>query len=251
VKTKVLQGWFAVALCVGIWLAPTAKADSGAWQRRAAVSISVYNDAGLNAGSLRRAEIEATAIFRTVGIETDWLNCSAAGTPGRHSGLKGCGRAEFPTRFVLRIVGRAQGLRADAFGVAFLAVDGSGAYCDVFLDPMRDLQQVYPASLEILLGHVAAHEIAHLLLGSNSHTPKGLMRAHWNHKQLDEMLHGALGFSEAQANTMAARLSTRSSHDGTIDSDSSFTVPTATGPAVAAVSTTHCPSESLSVLNVP
>jgi hypothetical protein len=249
VKTKVLQAWFAVALCVGIWLAPSSKADSGALQRPAAVSISVYNDAGLNTGSLRRAETEATAIFRTVGIETEWLNCSAAGAPGRGSGLKGCGRAEFPTRFVLRIVDRAQGLRTDAFGVAFLAVDGSGAYCDVFLGPMRDLQQVYPASLEILLGHVAAHEIAHLLLGSNSHTPKGLMRAHWSHKQLDEMLHGALGFSEAQANTMAARLSTGHSHDGTIGSDSSFTVPTATEPA-AAVSTTHCPSESLSGLNV-
>jgi len=33
-----------------------------------------------------------------------------------------------------------------------------------------------------LLGRVTAHEIGHLLLGTNSHTLAGIMRAKWNLK---------------------------------------------------------------------
>ena len=33
-----------------------------------------------------------------------------------------------------------------------------------------------------ILGRVTAHEIGHLLIGTNSHAPSGLMRASWNVK---------------------------------------------------------------------
>jgi hypothetical protein len=53
---------------------------------------------------------------------------------------------------------------------------------------------------------VAAHEIAHLLLGANSHSPNGLMRAHWNSQTIEELNHGLLGFNSAQSSVMMERL---------------------------------------------
>ena len=38
--------------------------------------------------------------------------------------------------------------------------------------------------MPVILGHAAAHEIGHLLLGSNSHSPFGLMRARWSGQDL-------------------------------------------------------------------
>ena len=42
--------------------------------------------------------------------------------------------------------------------------------------------------LRSLVGRVAAHEIGHLLLGRNSHSPHGLMRAGWNVKEIHQSL---------------------------------------------------------------
>ena len=39
------------------------------------VTISVHNDAGISAGTLRGAEMEASRVFRQSGIEAKWVNC--------------------------------------------------------------------------------------------------------------------------------------------------------------------------------
>jgi hypothetical protein len=79
-------------------------------------------------------------------------------------------------------------------------------YCDVFLEPMEELQQVYAVSLDALLGHVAAHEIAHLLLGPHSHTASGLMRARWGLQTMEKMKRSGLEFNSTQAAVMVERL---------------------------------------------
>jgi hypothetical protein len=59
-----------------------------------------------------------------------------------------------------------------------------------------------------LLGHAMAHELGHLLLGSNSHSLTGLMCANWLTKDLIHMEQGGLLFSEEQSLKMKAKLST-------------------------------------------
>ena len=58
----------------------------------------------------------------------------------------------------------------------------------------------------VLLGHVMAHEIAHLLLGTNSHSASGIMRAHWYAQELASADRGALLFTPDQARAMTERL---------------------------------------------
>jgi hypothetical protein len=205
-RNQTLQRWVSLGLGLA-WMATagvsTAWADGGR-PRKATVRISVYNDAGLNHGTLRRAEEDAAEVFRQAGVETEWKNCGGDNVEG--SGAKQCGEVEYPTRLVLRIEKQPRGLVPEVFGVAYLSEDGWGAYCDVFVGPMEGLQKMYPVSLDAVLGHVAAHEIAHLLLGAHSHSASGLMRAHWNSHTIEEMRRGILGFNSMQSAAMVDRL---------------------------------------------
>ena len=50
----------------------------------------------------------------------------------------------------------------------------------------------------LTLGVVAAHEIGHLLLGANNHSRRGIMRPHWNRKDLEDAYFGRQGFTPQQ-----------------------------------------------------
>lgn len=173
-------------------------------RHRPTVRISVYNDAGLKHGILLRAEDNAGAIFRQAGIETEWSNCGGDQVAAQER--RQCGEVAYPMSLVLRIRSRSQSLAPEAFGVAYLSKNGEGAYCSVFLEPMEELLREYAVSLDSVLGHVAAHEIAHLLLGPHSHSANGVMRAHWSLQTIEELRRGMLGFNAAQSAAMAERL---------------------------------------------
>lgn len=206
INIQTLRRWVALGFGL-IWMVsvgvPNARADSSG-ARRSAVQISVYNDAGLKPGTIRSAEEDAAAVFRRAGIEAEWKNCPSEDISAQVG--KPCGQVAYPTKLVLRIEKHPRGLVPEAFGVAYLSQDGQGAYCDVFVEPMEELQKTFPVSLDSILGHVAAHEIAHLLLGAHSHSPNGLMRAQWNSHTIEELRRGILGFNSAQSSAMADRL---------------------------------------------
>ena len=228
-----------VSLGLGLlWMASagvsSARADTGS-QRRPTVRISVYNDAGLKPGTLLRAEELAAGIFRQAGIETEWKNCGAGEIIAQIG--KPCGEAAYPARLVLRVSRRSRSLVPEAFGIAYLSEDGQGAYCDVFLGPMEELQMTHSVSLDALLGHVAAHEIAHLLLGAHSHSANGLMRAHWNSQSLEDLKHGILGFTLPQSSAMVERL--EFARDTA--NDALVTMPGATTLEMSALPA-HCPN---------
>ena len=65
--------------------------------------------------------------------------------------------------------------------------------------------------MEVLLGHVIAHEIGHLLLPPNSHSLKGLMAGHMDQRQALRATKGALWFSAKEAETIRAGLTARNS----------------------------------------
>lgn len=59
----------------------------------------------------------------------------------------------------------------------------------------RKLRGLEPA----LLAHVLVHEIVHVLTGDGGHSPAGMMKAHWNPADCDEMLRRGLPFTPADA----------------------------------------------------
>lgn len=173
-------------------------------ETRLPVSISVYDDARVGADVVLRAEQEAAEIFAQAGIDTSWFRCGEGATLTHVSTQ--CGKAVAPTNLVLRIVNRPRGLKPGIFGISYLSAEGLGCYSYVFLEPIEELQREFPGSLATLLGHVAAHEVAHLLLGVNSHSPAGLMRANWQREELQNLVRRRLLFNKSEAMLMSARL---------------------------------------------
>lgn len=86
---------------------------------------------------------------------------------------------------------------------------GSGTEIHIFYDRVsrfNDRQR-----MPEFLGHVLAHEIVHVLQGVSRHSEEGLMKAHWNDRDLSEMVRKPLPFAaedvELVREHFAARLS--------------------------------------------
>jgi hypothetical protein len=57
-----------------------------------------------------------------------------------------------------------------------------------------------------VLGHAIAHEMGHILLGSNSHFSDGIMQAQWGKAALTHASKGDLLFTIDQSRTMRRNL---------------------------------------------
>jgi hypothetical protein len=55
-----------------------------------------------------------------------------------------------------------------------------------------------------VLSHAMAHEIGHLLLGPNSHSRNGIMRAQWNRDDLRVIARASLRFTPEQTERLRA-----------------------------------------------
>lgn len=193
------------AASTNLW-GKTSRSRDGDSQVKARLTVSVYNDAAVPADVLKLAENEAYQIFRQAGIELYWLNCKVPAVSEEASRV--CREAVFPEHLHLRIVRKSLGLKGETMGISFQSDDGSGCYADLFYEPMEQLHRSDGADLASLLGDVAAHEIGHLLLGTNSHSAAGIMHAHWIAEELATASRGELVFSEKESRRMKARLMT-------------------------------------------
>ena len=187
-------------LVVLLW-GSIAAAGSGS-QTASRITVLVNNSASVSASVLSQAELETARIFGAAGIEITWLNCldRIANT------VDVCSEVPGNNEFVLHIVPTGRTSSDLVFGVAFLGEDGSGKYCNVFFDRIRDAHSNLPASTSQLLGTVAAHELGHLLLGSHGHTRWGIMEAVWKEEALRQTGMGTFLFTAEQADLMRARI---------------------------------------------
>jgi hypothetical protein len=171
------------------------------------VTISVHNDVAVPWGTIRGAEEEASRVFRQAGIDVEWMNCQVvSGETVEAEKPRSCGESIFPEHLQLRIVKRSVGLSPKVMGISFLSEDGSGCQADLFYERIEGLGQESNASVASILGHVASHEIGHLLLGTNSHASRGIMRAVWGPDELASVTQRTLIFSEKESAQMRARL---------------------------------------------
>jgi len=184
-----------VLFCVGAGFGKKQSANSG-------ITVMLQNRAGVPQELLRRAEGEASRIFGVAGIGVSWNDCSST-----HD----CHHAPGPNEFVLSIVADGKGCSDQAYGVAFLDPDGNGKYADVFFKRIEREESLGGANLSRLLGAVAAHELGHLLLGSNAHSYAGIMSPIWGENILHSAEMGSLLFVHVQVALMRAK--TRSGSD--------------------------------------
>jgi hypothetical protein len=92
-----------------------------------------------------------------------------------------CAESLAANELIVRIVG---GLPAKAFtdALGYSYVDpfsGTGALATVLADRIGRLADSLAIDAGTILGRAMAHEIGHLLLGSQAHSPLGVMRSFW------------------------------------------------------------------------
>jgi hypothetical protein len=203
-KRKLFWTWAVLAIALLFSSSNVAAQNSAKPELR--LTISVYNDANVSGDTLQQAEGEAVRVFRRAGVEVQWLNCEATAPPQESAA---CREVKFPAHLHLRIVRKALRLKAGVLGISFLAADGTGCQADLFYERMEELQNTRHGGLASLLGHVAAHEVGHLLLGTNSHAPTGIMRGHWTDEEVAGINLARLYFSPAESERMRERLSSK------------------------------------------
>ena len=172
--------------------------------------VSVFNSSPALPSTIEAGEIEAGRVLRYAGIEVTWLNCSE---DARHPVSRAlCSAVSFPSHLSLQIVREPRGLKESTVGISFLE-NGEGCYADLFYEPIQKLLVANHISPSVILGHAMAHELGHLLLGVNSHSRSGLMRAHWTREDLAKASKGKLRFSREESLRITNRLTARVPRD--------------------------------------
>ncbi len=190
--TRLALETFAALLFIWIFTVPTiAQRLQKAAAPNSEITISVHDYADVPPLRLAAAEAEARRIFGLAGVKTVWLSCSPKLEKSQSAD---CSTVD-ATHLVLKILSGKTTVhvhdRDDVLGNALLADNGVGYYAYAFLDHIETLEQHlgFP-----VLGYVLAHEIGHLLLGSNSHSVNGIMSPHWNGPELRRISEGSLLF---------------------------------------------------------
>jgi hypothetical protein len=182
-----------------IALASLTRSTANAQDRQ--ISIHLYNLSGIPAGTLDRATREVSRIFAQQDVTINWT----AGTPEAEEvhATDQSGPAPFrdthARRFLVVRVGRGLAFKApnDSLGVS-LPHAQFGISASIFQERIETLCQGSGQDFALLLGHAIAHEIGHVTLASNAHSPNGIMRARWGKGEFHLAAMGHLGFNPQQ-----------------------------------------------------
>jgi hypothetical protein len=138
------------------------------------VQICVHGNAEFRAFS--RAQAVAAQMFAGIGIKVQWLDprrCPAG---------------------AIRISLSDQTPRTTHPGPVAYALPYEGTHVVVFLDRIENM--VDPGRVPVLLGHVLAHEVTHILEGVVRHSSEGVMKAYWTNDDYQQMAWKPLPFAQ-------------------------------------------------------
>jgi len=165
------------------------------------ITVRIRNYARMDSGILLKSEATANRILREAGAETVWVVCFDGST---WSEDLACTNPPGPMDLTVNVLpfSRTEHFRhrEDVFGCA--TEDGEYGFAGlawIFYDPIKSFAIKRQLSFVRLLGHVFAHELGHMLLGSNSHSEMGLMRATWSSGELRAADRAWLFFSASES----------------------------------------------------
>jgi hypothetical protein len=142
------------------------------------ITVRVYDLYGLPNAERELALETAGRILAQAGVEAHFVECLRP-LPDA------CQVPLVPGEMILRVhVDPAP--RHEVLGAAIVSpTGGRNVMATVYGPAVYERSIKKNVRLGTLAGRVAAHEIGHLLLGANSHSPHGLMRAGWDVTRVD------------------------------------------------------------------
>ncbi len=175
------------------------------------LTVRVYNYAQASHVQLKQAEEEAGRILRRAGVETNWLDCPL--DAAAFESHPACQQELGPTDLVLRVLPQAMAERMpfhhSKVGFAFVTKEGPrGSMLGVFYDRIRTQTRSDDTATSLGLGRAAAHEIGHMLLRTDAHSSRGIMRGDWRGRDFRNPT-ALLAFTPEQARLIRAEVLAR------------------------------------------
>lgn len=205
---KAPRRWFlAFVVLVGITgFAFPENALAGEINNTVPITVRLDNYSQASSAILVTAQREASRIMQQAGLRVVWLDCpkrpSTAGAQGP------CEKALEGTDIRLRVLAAPvkNEFNDTVFGFAVHPVLAS-VYYDYAVRRAKTDDAMF--EIPIILGCVMAHELGHLLLGSNGHSNAGIMRPRWEYSQFRQLMMGGLLFTSEQSNQMCVQARAR------------------------------------------
>jgi hypothetical protein len=150
-----------------------------------AIAIRAYSNGVVSVAGIQPALAIAGRILNSAGVEAHWRICEG---PRRHVPADACVDPLVGNELAIRFL--RQPLSPDRAGLnplgnSLIDTDtGGGSLATIYLDRIATLAGSSRTSAATLLGRAIAHEIGHLLMGTTTHGPAGLMRAVWSTAEL-------------------------------------------------------------------
>jgi len=154
---------------------------------RPTLVVRTYETTHTERASWSAAVETAAALLAQAGIRIEWVQCSSlhAGEP-----YNGPARCEMPyerNEVALRIVRRPAIEPRDRLLLGDSLVDESsrsGTLATVYLDHVEALARAAGVPADLVMARAMAHELGHLVLGTSTHSARGLMRPTWTPEEL-------------------------------------------------------------------
>ena len=197
------------------------------------LTIRVIDQIGVPETEWDLAEQFASKVFRTAEVSAMWLHCTGNGGAGSK-----CPAPGSPNDINLIVVSEEAAVRMKVppgvFGIAAIPADSpSGSRGYVFFGRIQaKCSEHHDVNAALLLGAIMAHEIGHLLLGPNSHSPKGIMKPDLDHDDIRGTTLSTLKFDKRQSETLRNQVARRLEAAHSKESDASSDVAQAARPSV-------------------
>lgn len=166
--------WLALIFaCAAAWTPATVLTAAGF--PRTAITIRVYQTAGLPSALEQRALTEAEILLQDALVDVRWRKCGLHDAPA-------CAEPLGPSELLLQVVRQETPRQATSATLGHAIVDrraGGGVLATVYFDRIARLASVAGTDAAVLLGRVAAHELGHLMMRTHAHSHRGLMRPFW------------------------------------------------------------------------
>ena len=181
-------------------------------QSTPSVTVWVYNYANVSPDTLAEAKELTSWVMKEAGLKVKWVSFGS-GVRGQLAG----------SDLVLRLVPETMvaSWDLDAGHLAFSLVPPNGRsvrIAGVITDRVAAVASREHYPLAMVLGHVIAHELGHLLLGNKRHSDAGVMSFPVNRKYLVQASKGQLRFTPSQRRRMHGEVRRRSGTQTEADS---------------------------------
>lgn len=174
--------------------------------------IRIYNGEAAVAADVRAARAAADKILEAAGVLATWRECRKAADSSAGP-IDACGEPLTAREVVVRLVSAPDAPRRETtvFGDSLVdAQTRTGTLATVYADRVARAAARLRIDPGTLLGRAIAHEIGHLLLGTNEHSDDGLMRAYWPDRRLLAGGTRPWRFSRREASQLAPAVLARS-----------------------------------------